>query len=192
MKDDIQEKKAAIIKVAYKLFNERGFNGTPTSLISKESGVATGTLFRYFPTKEELINYAYASAKNHMALAIKAGIDGDLTIDEKALHIWRNMILWGLQNPEEFLFIEQFASSPYITKLTEKEAMSNFGFLAEVLEEGVRNGSVKDIRGRLMADMIFDSSKAVVNKVIREGKKEAIDELIDVSFDLLWRGIGKH
>ena len=40
-----------ILTTALTLFTERGFFGTPTSLISKEAGVATGTLFFYFPTK---------------------------------------------------------------------------------------------------------------------------------------------
>jgi AcrR family transcriptional regulator len=40
-----------ILTTALTLFTERGFFGTPTSLISKEAGVATGTLFFYFPPK---------------------------------------------------------------------------------------------------------------------------------------------
>ncbi len=191
MKDDVQDKKAAIIKAAFKLFTERGFYGTPTSLISQEAGVATGTLFRYFATKEELINSAYSVAKSHMADALKAGIDMEPTIEGKAWRIWGNTIRWGLQNPEEFLFIEQFASSPYITKLTEKEAMSNFGFLMDVIDEGIRSGAIKDIRGMLMADMLFSSNKAVIKKIMLNGLNGETDELIDVSFDLLWRGIGK-
>jgi AcrR family transcriptional regulator len=191
MRDEVQDKKEAIIKAAFKLFTERGFHGTPTSLISKDAGVATGTLFRYFPTKEALINAAYARAKSHMAIAIKAGIDAEPTIEDKARRIWKNTIWWGLENPEEFLFIEQFASSPYITKLTAEEAMSNFGFLADVFEEGLRKGAIKDIRSPLMAEMVFDSNAAVIKQIINHGLRDETDDLIDSSFELLWRGIGK-
>lgn len=192
MKDDVQDKKEAIIKVAFRLFTERGFHGTPTSMISKEAGVATGTLFLYFPTKEDLINAAYSVAKSHMAAALKAGLDAEPDFEDKARRIWRNTIRWGLQNPEEFLFLEQFASSPFITKLTEKEVMSNFRFLAEVLDEGIREGAIKDIREMFVAEMIFNSNKAVLKKILRDGQNDETDALMDESFDLLWRGIGNR
>lgn len=191
MQDDVQDKKDAIIKAAFKLFTERGFYGTPTSMISQEASVATGTLFRYFPTKEALINFAYSLAKSHMAAALNAGIGEEPTMEDKARRIWGNAIRWGLQNPEEFLFIEQFASSPYITKLTEKEALNNFGFLGEIFEKGIRQGVIKDAGGMLLVDMIFDSNKAVVKKIMRSGLRDEAEGLIDMSFELLWRGIGK-
>ena len=52
MADPGTEKREAILDTALVLFTERGFFGTPTSMISKEAGVATGTLFFYFKTKE--------------------------------------------------------------------------------------------------------------------------------------------
>ena len=44
-----------ILKAALKLFSERGYNGATTSEIAKEAGVAEGTIFRYFPTKKDLL-----------------------------------------------------------------------------------------------------------------------------------------
>ena len=38
------DKRDAILETALVLFCERGFYGTPTSLISREAGVATGTI----------------------------------------------------------------------------------------------------------------------------------------------------
>ena len=52
MKEQVIDKKTAIMESALKLFTEREFHGTSTAQISKEAGIATGTLFNYFPTKE--------------------------------------------------------------------------------------------------------------------------------------------
>ena len=191
MRDEVRDKKEAIIKAAFKLFTERGFHGTPTSMISKEAGVATGTLFRYFPTKEDLINSAYSAAKGHLAESIKTGIEEEATLEGQARRLWGNLIRWGVQNPEEFLFIEQFASSPYITKLTEEEVMSNFEFLSDIYENGVREGIIDDASGELMAEMMFDSNTAVIKKIMRDRLQDEVDDIIDRSFTLLWRGIGK-
>ena len=192
MRDEAMDKRDAIIKAAFKLFTERGFHGTPTSMISQEAGIATGTLFRYFPTKEDLINTAYAVAKSHLAKAMKAGMEKETTLEGQARCLWGNIVRWGIQNPEEFLFIEQFASSPYITKLTEREVMSNFDFLSDVYENGVREGILSDENGELMVEMMFDSNAAVIRKIMRDGLQDKAEELIDRSFTLLWRGIGKN
>jgi len=52
------DKEKAILEAAVAVFAERGFWNTPTSLISKTAGVADGTLFTYFATKDDLIIYS--------------------------------------------------------------------------------------------------------------------------------------
>ena len=45
-------KRDQILLSALTLFNNQGFEKTPTSAISKHAGVATGTLFHHFKTKK--------------------------------------------------------------------------------------------------------------------------------------------
>ena len=61
------DKRQQILDAALKLFVEYGFHGTPTSLIAKEAGVANGTLFHYFSTKDELVVALYSSIKSRMS-----------------------------------------------------------------------------------------------------------------------------
>lgn len=49
------EKQETILSVALRLFAERGYENTPTSLIAKESGVSEGLIFRHFENKEGLL-----------------------------------------------------------------------------------------------------------------------------------------
>lgn len=48
-------KEQAILEAAIKIFAEKSYNGTTTSEIAKEAGVAEGTIFRYFKTKKDLL-----------------------------------------------------------------------------------------------------------------------------------------
>ena len=48
-------KRDQIRVAAQQLFLERGFANTGTNLIAKEAGVSKETLYRYFPSKEELL-----------------------------------------------------------------------------------------------------------------------------------------
>ena len=45
MKNKHEDKRQALLKAALSLFTKHGFDGTPTSKIAKEAGVATGFLF---------------------------------------------------------------------------------------------------------------------------------------------------
>lgn len=49
-----QEKRKRILEVAAKLFIQEGFEVVTIRQIAKEMGMATGTLFNYFPSKESL------------------------------------------------------------------------------------------------------------------------------------------
>jgi TetR/AcrR family transcriptional regulator len=49
------EKEKAIIDAAVKLFGERGIDGATTAQIAKQAGVTEKTLFRYFPSKGDLV-----------------------------------------------------------------------------------------------------------------------------------------
>src|SRR3954470_22751341 len=43
-----------ILEAAQRLFARDGFDGTATRDLAREAGIAAGTLFNYFPTKEEV------------------------------------------------------------------------------------------------------------------------------------------
>ena len=57
-RDENKEKtRRAILRAALALFAEKGFYNTTTKAISRKAGIAEGTLFNYFETKEDLALY---------------------------------------------------------------------------------------------------------------------------------------
>ncbi|MHB8984143.1 MAG: TetR/AcrR family transcriptional regulator, partial [Carboxydocellales bacterium] len=50
------ETKSRIVEAALYLFSQQGYNGTTTKQIARQSGMAEGTLFRYFPNKKALLH----------------------------------------------------------------------------------------------------------------------------------------
>ncbi|HUC83778.1 MAG TPA: TetR/AcrR family transcriptional regulator, partial [Candidatus Acidoferrales bacterium] len=54
-----EKTKQAILAAALKLFVEKGFYHTSTRAISRKAGIAEGTLFNYFETKEDLALYFF-------------------------------------------------------------------------------------------------------------------------------------
>jgi len=54
-----EKTKGAILKAALDLFSRKGFDRTATKEISRRAGIAEGTLFNYFRTKEDLALYFF-------------------------------------------------------------------------------------------------------------------------------------
>ena len=68
-------KRAHIMQVALELFIEQGFHGTSVQMIASRAGVATGSLYRYFHGKEELIRQLYRMSMEMMVDRLFSGVD---------------------------------------------------------------------------------------------------------------------
>ena len=95
------EKREAILKATLDLLVERGFHDTPTSLIAKEAGVATGTLFHHFKNKEELINALYLETKSKMVNTLRKDLITTGSIEDKMKQLWTGSVQWGIMHPKE-------------------------------------------------------------------------------------------
>ena len=192
MKKEEKDKRTAIMEAALKLFMERGLHGTSTAQISKEAGVATGTLFNYFPTKENLINSLYFEVKGRLSRSMGKEIEVESTFKNKMKKLWSNLIIWGLDNQEEFLFVGQFCSSPYITKFTHEEVMKEYEFLHNLVKEGIKSGDIKDFSPELIITMFYHSSRAVVGLMLESEVVSEREELIEKGFQIIWNGLTKE
>ena len=52
---NIGDKKQAIFESTLALIRDHGFHGAPMSLVAKNAGVAAGTIYHYFESKEALL-----------------------------------------------------------------------------------------------------------------------------------------
>lgn len=66
-----EDKKQALLEAATVAFAQSGIAAS-TSLIARNAGVAEGTLFRYFPTKDDLLNALYLHLKQDLCQAMLA------------------------------------------------------------------------------------------------------------------------
>lgn len=186
MKHASEDKRRALLQAALKLFTTNGFHGTPTSKIAKEAGVATGTLFHYFSTKEELINQLYLEIKQDLRHALEAGVDDEQTIRGQTYKGWTNFVAWALEHPEKVQFFNQFSSSPYISSLTREEGIQHFRFLKDLLEEGKRQDVLKDMPIDLLFDITTGMCQVLAVHFMHHPEKFQDDAYREMAFDAYW------
>ena len=72
-----EERRLQILRVAVRLFSQRGFRGTTTKEIAQAAGVSEAMVFRHFATKEEL----YTAILDHKACASEIADPCELVTD---------------------------------------------------------------------------------------------------------------
>jgi AcrR family transcriptional regulator len=107
------EKRAALLKAALELFAEKGINNSSTALIAKRAGVASGTLFFHFNSKEELIQALFEETQNRIELNVLANDQPEKPLKERLLNGFYGLLNYFLDHPDEFKFVEQYYFSPF-------------------------------------------------------------------------------
>ena len=84
------------------------------SEIAKAAHTGMGTSYNYFPTKEVLLNELYFHLKRKEAQLIMEGYDATKPVKQRFIYLWKKMMQYFLQEPLDFMFLEQFYYSPTI------------------------------------------------------------------------------
>lgn len=150
-----EDKRQTILRAATQLFAEEGINA-PTARIAKLAGVAEGTIFTYFSTKDELLNQLYIELKIQLRASVVA-LPDVASLQEKVWQAWRAYVSWGLENPDGHQVLAKLAMSSRITEATRVETQRAFCNIVDLLAEAMSHGSIRhqspNFVGAMMAAM---------------------------------------
>lgn len=182
------KKRRSILDAAMRLFVERGVHATATSLIAKEAGVATGTLFHHFGNKEELVNALYHSIYDSLLAYKLQGLDPTLSVREQLRNNWQLDIEWAMTHQEYFHFLERYSFLHYMSESEISKIYDRF--------EGCRDLFRRAISENLLRSDDFDYVHEHFVWNIRMNMAyfiahpdQCTPENIDTSFDIYWKGI---
>ena len=180
-------KKEAILEVALRLFTTRGFHATPTSLISKEAGISTGTLFHYFPDKNTLFDQLFLGIKMDLAARIRRYDDPVRDPRTRLEQCFRGYVAWGVANPEKYRFLEQFYHSPHVSDETKQEALSEFTWMGEIVTEAIQVGILRELPLDFYFTIISQILSGVITLISSETTGLSDEELIASALDMIWK-----
>jgi AcrR family transcriptional regulator len=83
-----QQTRQAIVETAHRLFAERGFDAVTVAEVARAADVSEGTVFNYFPTKEDLFYGGMEAFEAELVEAVRARAPGD-----SALAAFRSFVL---------------------------------------------------------------------------------------------------
>jgi AcrR family transcriptional regulator len=109
-----EDKRRRVLDAALVLFAERGFHGTAVPLVAERAGVAAGTIYLFFESKEVLVNAVFQDTKARLRSALADGLD--LAAPPRALFdaFWARLVGFVRAEPVAFHFLELQDHAPYL------------------------------------------------------------------------------
>ncbi len=184
-----EDKRNAILTAATQVFAEQGLSA-PTARIAREAGVAGGTLFTYFRTKEELLNQLYLSLKLEMREMLMAAYPHEASLQQRMQHFWRSYVGWGVANPDKRKVMVQLALSSHIDDRSKAISAEAFAEIGALLEESRRSGLLRDrLPPELVPAILGALAEMTMDLVLREPKQA--EYYSQAGFEACWNAIAK-
>src|SRR5262245_59396951 len=107
-------KRDTILAAALELFAERGFHGTAVPLVAERAHVGAGTRYRYFESKEALVNAVYQHWKSQLAEALVLDFPLDASFRQKFHELFARLVRFASEHPTAVAFLERHHHGPYL------------------------------------------------------------------------------
>ncbi|MBB4123110.1 TetR/AcrR family transcriptional regulator [Martelella radicis] len=131
-----EEKRAAILKAATALVATSG-TGASTAKIARKAGVAEGTVFTYFSTKEELLGALLLELEGALAAALLTDpLPGDCAREDMR-QFWNRLIDWGAANPQQWRTLKRLKISSQVPDAIRAEGERLFDKAAAMLSRAL-------------------------------------------------------
>lgn len=195
----IADKRQAILAAALRLIARTGLHNTPMSALAREAGVAAGTLYLYFPSKEAMINALYlqlleerhrATTVGPAAPADDAGEHDENAAVPRALlwQFWHALARWYLDHPDASNVIQQCRVSSILTEETraaeQRAEAADFARFDDAVARGLIRPSSRQVCYALVAGPI-----AVLVQLRDAGELAVDDAVLRATFDGVCRSV---
>ncbi|HMF53695.1 MAG TPA: TetR/AcrR family transcriptional regulator [Edaphobacter sp.] len=178
------EKREAILQAAVQEIAQAGL-GAPTARIAARAGVAEGTLFTYFPNKEELLNELYLALKGDVYERVNASFPHKGDLRRRASHVWSTYLRWAIEFPEKRRASVQLNVSDVISPETRTRSALGRENIDKTMAELGRRNAVRKLPSGFAAATMMALQEATMDFVARQPKQR--EALIEDAFDAFWR-----
>ena len=156
-RSDRNDKRERILLAAERIFARHGFFAARVSEIAKDAGVADGTIYLYFKSKDDLLISLFEQRMKQVNEALRAAIAGVAPKDQLRAFIKAYLqLVHDEPGAAEVLTIELRQSSKFMKEYDNPQFVDFLRMLGGILAAGQQRGELDDtIPAHVAARMIF-------------------------------------
>jgi len=139
------EKPQQIIDAAVRIFARKGYYHSRVSDIAREAGMAAGTIYLYFRTKDEILVTLFRDTMAHFVASVRKAVAEEPDAVAKLRRLVRLHFEMLEENPAlaEVLQVELRQGQKFFRGASAQEISAYFALIAAVIEEGVAQGQLR-------------------------------------------------
>lgn len=183
------DKRKCLLAAALELFETRGFDAVAVPEIANAAGVATGTIYRYFETKEALVNALYRHWKMAYNQIVLAPAPVHFSPRQDFAFRWQRMMLFARSNPRAMRFLYLHHHMPYLDAeslaLDDADHAATERFIARARDTGANAA----LSSSLATALIWGAAAGLL-KFSRDGRFVFDGASAADMEDALWRALG--
>jgi AcrR family transcriptional regulator len=190
------ERHEAIVDAAFQVFSRLGYRGATTRELARAAGVTEVTLFRHFPSKEEL--YAAVLDKYSLLPVLRAQLDqvekeGDTC---EALRVLARRLVGTLRDRQPLirLMLSEAVTNPDQARMLFRQGPARFlQDMGRILDRLQAGGEIRAVGPRIAARAFLSVYFTMVlmqeTLLAKETEPLDLDRAADELTDILWRGL---
>jgi TetR/AcrR family fatty acid metabolism transcriptional regulator len=187
----VTDKRRRILDAAVRVFARKGYFSARVSDIAKKAGVADGTIYLYFRSKEDLLGRLFDEVMSEHLVLAREAVRALPSAPERLRAIAeRHLSVLGENRELAAVFqVELRQSTRFMERFTASWLRDYFALLDEVIEAGQRDGSLRaDVSRTLGAKMLFGALDETVTSWLLSEKRYPLKEQAAPVVDLFLRG----
>ena len=182
----IKDKRQAILDAALKVFAAGGVNGVPMPALAEQAQVGTGTIYRYFSSKEALVNELFREQKRANSIRLYGGLDLTLPAKQLFAAVWQRMADFSRSDPDAYMFMELQDHRPYLdeeSRALEKKTLRPIVTQYRQLQQQGQFRS--DVRPEVLMSLVWGAFVNLI-RAERDGHLILQQSDIDAAFAACW------
>ena len=188
----VADKREAILRAATRVFAESGYFNSKVADIARVAGVADGTVYLYFKSKEEILHSIF---ERNTSAAIEEGREELAKITdprEKLRRIARHHLeRLGSDRDLAVVFqVELRGSTKFMEEFSAAGLAAYLNLIREVFEEGQRKGLFRaDLNAKLVAKILFGALDEMATNWILSKRRYKLAPMADEVLDIFLNGV---
>jgi len=183
-----QATREAVLDAALAVFTEHTYGGAAMSTLASRAGVAVGTIYRHFPSKEALGNAVYLRWKVQLAEHL-FGDAADSTnaagsIRAEFSGIWRGLLRFAAAHPDAFAFLELQQHAGYLDAQSIEVARRIDQAGVAFVVRGQQAGEIRDGDPDVLVALVYGAFVGLA-ATVRAGA-ELGEQRIQLAEDAVW------
>jgi TetR/AcrR family fatty acid metabolism transcriptional regulator len=152
------DKRARILKSAVKVFARKGFHETKVAEIARAAGVADGTIYLYFKSKDDLLISVFEETVEELSSRLSTDLGSLPDTASKVRHVVRSQlgIIKAQRDLAEVLSITLRQSNRFLRQFAAPKFSAYLDIISAVIEQGQQSGEVRvDVSPRVVARALY-------------------------------------